>query len=389
MTRLHAISIGFFLMSAGCGSQPYPATLAYPPRADAIVARLPDNPPDGPPAAGKLDEFIDQINQRGGKTYDPNSLWGSQKAKLQLALGDIFGSPAAPTVVADGESQAFVEQLQLQPAHLAKGSRLYKKHCLQCHGLTGDGRGPTGQWVYPFPRDFRQGIYKYVSSAGSAARKPTRADLHRVINVGIDRTSMPAFALLSEIEREQIVSYIIHLGLRGEVEYRTMLGIVSGSDDFADDFPLEVRSRLKIALRQWVQADAETITSATMPTPEDPEARMTEAHFESVRRGQRLFAHQATGCVACHVDYGRQSRYLYDAWGGSVRPADLTEGAFRGGKTPLDLYHRIRGGIGASGMPATATLTESQVWDLVHFVQALPYQRMLPPDVREQVYPER
>src|SRR5262249_7593598 len=181
----------------------------------------------------------------------------------------------------------------------------------------------------------------------------------------------------------------IHLSLRGEVEYRVMLSLLSDADDADDDMRVAVSRRLKTSLRQWTDADAETITPATVPTPENPDDRMSPSHLESVRRGQALFASEANGCINCHADYGRQARYLYDAWGGSVRVADLTEGVFRGGKTPLDLFWRIRGGIGPSGMPAVTSLSEAQVWDLVHFVQATPNPKMLPPDVCRQGYPPR
>lgn len=364
--------------------------LTYPLRSDLLVARLPDLPPDGPPPAGKLDEFIAAINQRGGRTYDSGNLSAEQRASLQQILDATFGSPAEPAVrVTDDSEIALVQQLQLNQADLAAGSKLFRAYCLQCHGLTGDGRGPTGQWVYPLPRDFRQGIFKYVSSAGSAARKPAHADLLRMVKNGIERTSMPAFALLSDEQCEQIIAYSIHLSLRGEVEYRVMLGILSDSDDREDDLALEVRARLKTALKQWVEADRDVISPVTMPTPEKPEERLAPEHLESVRRGHRLFVDQANGCSSCHVDYGRQGKYLYDGWGGSLRPADLTEGVYRGGKRPLELFQRIRGGIGASGMPAATSLTEEQVWDLVHFIQALPQRKLLPPDVREKVYPER
>ena len=377
-------------MQAGCGSEPYPAGLAYPSRTDLVVYQLPGNLPDGPPAAGKLDEFLAKINERGGKTFNPADLTAELKAKLQHSLEERFGAPAQPLVQGDDECRALAESLQLQPARLTAGSALYKKHCLQCHGLTGDGRGPTGRWVYPLPRDFRQGIFKYVSSGGSAARKPSRADLHRVLLVGIERTSMPAYSLLSDEERDLMIAYTIHLSLRGEVEFRLLLGLLSpGGDvgDTEDDIAAEAGAFLKAALRQWVQADGDAITPRTMPTPESPDGRVSEAHLESVRRGSQLFASPAVGCMSCHVDFGRQARYLFDSWGSAVRPTDLTEGAYHGGKRPLDLYHRIRGGIGASGMPAATSLTDDQVWDLVHFTLALPTPSMLPPDVREQVYP--
>ena len=389
MTTIKYLSVPFsILLSAGCGSQPYPVHLAYPLRSDPIVDKLPATPPEGPPAAGKLDEFVAQIEERGGKVYHPANIPSERRAQLQRSLDEIFGSPAAPTIRCDDNAgNDFVGQLQLPPEKLAVGSKLYKMHCLQCHGLTGDGRGPTGQWVYPFPRDFRQGIFKYVSSAGSAARKPTRADLHRNVTNGVERTSMPSFSLLSEQEREQIVAYTIHLSIRGEVEYRVMRAILADGDDREDDMALEVRSRLRGVLAQWVEADRSEIAPSKRPTPDTPEERLSPTHQESVRRGFQLFRDQGLGCMSCHEDYGRRAKYLYDSWGGSVRPADLTEGAYRGGKTPLDLFHRIRGGIGAAGMPAATSLSEEEVWDLVHFVQALPYQRLLPEDIRGLVYP--
>ncbi|GAC1353177.1 MAG: hypothetical protein NVSMB1_23890 [Polyangiales bacterium] len=134
---------------------------------------------------------------------------------------------------------------------------------------------------------------------------------------------------------------------------------------------------------------APTEVSLTPPTPDDDEGKLAAEHLASVRRGFELFSNQSTGCIGCHLDYGRQARYLYDAWGGAVRPTDLTEGAFRGGKAPIDLFRCIRGGIGPSGMPAATSLTEPSVWDLVHFVQALPFSRMLPAEVRLRIYPPR
>ena len=51
---------------------------------------------------------------------------------------------------------------------------------------------------------------------------------------------------------------------------------------------------------------------------------------------------------------------------------------------------RIRCGIDPSNMPAnkpdTGMKDDKDVWDVVNFVQALPYPQMLPSDVREKVY---
>jgi hypothetical protein len=37
-------------------------------------------------------------------------------------------------------------------------------------------------------------------------------------------------------------------------------------------------------------------------------------------------------------------------------------------------------------MPAAADLKDEQVWDLVNFVQALPYPKMLPEEIRDKIY---
>ena len=37
---------------------------------------------------------------------------------------------------------------------------LYLEHCVQCHGISGDGRGPTAAFLNPYPRDFRLGKFQ-------------------------------------------------------------------------------------------------------------------------------------------------------------------------------------------------------------------------------------
>ena len=146
------------ILLGGCGTQPYPPHLAYPLRTDWLVEKLPTTFPDGPPFAGKLDEFVAGINDRGGKAYNPANLTSDQQVTLKKVLDEMFGSPASPAVQCDPSVQELADELLQRPDHLAEGSKLYKRFCLQCHGLTGDGRGPTGQWVYPFPRDFGRGF---------------------------------------------------------------------------------------------------------------------------------------------------------------------------------------------------------------------------------------
>ena len=93
---------------------------------------------------------------------------------------------------------------------------LYRKHCVHCHGITGDGRGPTAQFLNPYPRDYRPGVYKFKSTYNPA--KPTDKDLHTILVNGIPGTAMPSFSLLPGSEVESLVEYVKYLSYRGEME---------------------------------------------------------------------------------------------------------------------------------------------------------------------------
>jgi len=107
------------------------------------------NPPDAPPAAGKLDEFIAASTRRGGKTYDPNALSAEQKTKLTQALIDTFGSPAAPLVRTDDDRM--IEHLRLQTRPSRRRQQALPEALPACHGLTGDGRGSDGAMGLSLP----------------------------------------------------------------------------------------------------------------------------------------------------------------------------------------------------------------------------------------------
>ena len=78
--------------------------------------------------------------------------------------------------------------------------------------------------------------------------------------------------------------------------------------------------------------------------------------------------------------------WRYDKWGTLVRPANLTLGVYRGGRRPIDFFWRIKHGIDPSGMASTGLTDDKDIWDVVNFVQAMPYPQMLPEDVRYKVY---
>jgi mono/diheme cytochrome c family protein len=367
---------------AGCHHDPeaYPAAFAYPARQDWLVVQLPTNVPSEPEPNGELDEGIRRINARGGRVLDPAGVPAPLRDELNNYLAQTFGTPAEPSITGDDETTALAAGLGLTPDHLAAGSRLFRSRCQECHGPTGDGRGPTAAWLTPHPRDFRQGAFKFTSSG----KKPTRADLFRTLTNGLPGTPMPQWHMRTEEERHRLIDYVMFLSLRGRTEFevlRTLL--VHGEDGLEGDVPTEAARVLKAELKAWAGAEREVV-AAVAPEYADgsPEA------VNSVRRGHALFLDaKGAACASCHTSYGREAKLQYDVWGTLVKPADLTSPRRKGGDAPADLFRRARCGIPPSNMPAPSGLTDAQAWDVAEFLRALPYPDRLPPDVKGRVYP--
>src|SRR5262249_31478351 len=148
---------------------------------------------------------------------DPTDVSDRDRAAMLEVLDYQFGTPAEPRVY--GIDKATRDALKLNAKFLDKGSQLYRIHCLHCHGLTGNGRGPTARWVNPHPRDFRQGLFKFSSSGQD---KPRRDDLLHTLHHGVEGTAMQSYNLMPERDLEGLASYVIHLSIRGEAEFRTL-----------------------------------------------------------------------------------------------------------------------------------------------------------------------
>lgn len=116
---------------------------------------------------------------------------------------------------------------------------LYRQHCVHCHGVNGDGAGPTARFLKPYPRDFRDGKYKFISTTF----KPTPDDLKKTLIEGIPGTSMPSFALLPPSEVDALVEYVKYLSWRGETE-KTLIGLAQEDAVEIDSFKEEFQSVL-------------------------------------------------------------------------------------------------------------------------------------------------
>lgn len=391
----------FTLLGCGEVDPPYSSLVKYALRTDPLVLtdKLGDERYD-PDRPGQLplSSIKDLINSlhplyvkkdswaKEGLLRDPKAASDSDRQMVEDYLEQIFGTPANPTIgfITDEMRDA----LKLDVRSLERGSIIYRVQCLHCHGVNGDGRGPTARWINPHPRDYRQGLFKFQSvDQTDAPRPPRRADLHRVIKYGIEGTAMPSFALLPDADIDLLVSYVIHLSIRGKVEYETFkswfeldesTGKLLPNSDPDRSLQAFLPKMTQIVANDWVESQSREIKIAPYPYKEDDKQAMRA----SVERGHKLFLGigeegKAANCVSCHPDYGRQAKFRFDSWGTLVRPNNLTQGLYRGGRRTIDLYYRIHSGINGSGMASFGKqLKTDSLWDLVNFVQTLPYPAM-------------
>ena len=441
---------GLTFILSGCEtSDRYSAAIKYGLRRDPLVKTSqagdlgddviePDRPGTLPILAGK-DVLLpnNPLNVKGESLFtkdilrDPALLPDADRQALEKSLTELFGTPAEPKV---GEaSDEAVKTLKLEPATLKEGSRLYRIHCLHCHGVPGDGRGPTARWINPHPRDFRSGLFKFMSvnqtKTGKVDRPPRREDLLRTVRHGIEGTAMPAFLLLDEQQLNDMVSYVIHLSMRGSTEFET----ITQEFDFTYEngkFSVKlkdvnptvdeaVKFRAKRRAEDWLGSQSER---ALIPTPSYNE-RFNKKDEQNAEGGEwqiwkgkddaekwrirgalahLLFNEKAANridpkdlenakkvlalrdevpkdvqCAQCHEDYGRRAKFKFDQWATLVRPNNFTAGVFRGGRRPVDVYHRVHSGISGSNMNRFGdSLSSNSIWDMVEFVQALSYPAM-------------
>ena len=282
----------------------------------------------------------------------------------------------------DDERQAKIRELfEGYYPSFRDSAELYRQQCLHCHGVEGGADGPTAAFLEPRPRDYRKGVFKFTAVKDKA--RPRRADLYRVLDIGVYGTAMPSFRRFSIAEREGLVDYVRLLAMRGEVES----SLVSTYKDEDQITSASVLQAYKDVWDKWQEAQGKVVAfdgDIPAPTP------------ELIARGKELFHDAKKGnCASCHGDLGlgdgpsawkvdettgKRVPAYKDDWGHDITPRNLTQGLFRGGRRPIDIYRRIYAGINGGPMPAIGESKDAQgnpllsatdMWALVHYVRSL------------------
>lgn len=366
-----------------------------------------------------------------GESYPPEQL-----EDIGTLLTAMFGTPDEPRfpleysddfidLIPEDEPLVTQERLELAAGPVfsgedGKGRGLYREHCVHCHGISGDGAGPTAAFLNPYPRDFRLGVFKFKSTEG--AEKPTREDLRRTLTQGIPGTSMSSFHLLDEEEMEALIDYVIYLSVRGQAE-RALLrdipeffdptdDILNPQNEDQDEYIDNLYSGVEIAtagiLDAWVRAQDKVTEFDARPESLD---YANSERPEMVARGRELFMSASSGnCFSCHgytalgdgvvdnlddwtkdwvegakvdIDDEESLNEFIELGALTPRPSiprNLRQGVYRGGSRPTDLFLRIKNGIAGSPMPAAAAnMTDEDIWCIVEYVRSLPYEDLSEP----------
>ena len=377
----------------------------------AFTAGCTDNSDGGPPFLANL------VNARFQEGETGEDITDEHRQEIANILMATFGTPDDPDTPFDVASKSFltragfnVDQLKLAAGAVSSSQDgqvrgLYRKHCVHCHGISGDGRGPTAAFLNPYPRDYRHGRFKFKSTFG--ATKPTRDDLKRILMQGVPGSSMPSFRLLPDNDLEALIEYVKYLSVRGEAEIRLIeayaaegdFGGMESLDElvelFAGGLPLEIdegeaeepeyENTVASLMYGWFSAKDEVIQNAEIPDFANSEHEDYDRE-KTITLGRDLFYGKAANCFSCHGDSaqgdGQASDFNYRfewrkkltgapqeeidesvvdfrhdgaLYPRNARPRNLRQGIFRGGRRPIDIYYRIYSGINGTPMPGLAS----------------------------------
>jgi mono/diheme cytochrome c family protein len=337
-----------------------------------------------------------------------NNVSPQQQQQIADILTAMFGTPDEPFVLP--QTGLDIEKIRLASGPVNRdapsGARgLFREHCMHCHGITGDGAGPTAAFLNPYPRDYRRGLFKFKSTR--AKDEPATEDLLRTVTEGLQGTAMPAFKLYSPQDREALVEYVKYLSMRGQMELALDKYVpenLKETDPLPND-PEFLQRQLSTIVDSW----KEPVHVSVGDRPDemkfekiaDPVARkmasdrsiaIGRATFLSEKPGELHYGSEtikimAGGCVKCHgkTQLGDGQTDGYDDWTQEtwnkekwrskknypaspasalislgalperhIIPRNLRLGVYHGGRRPLDIYYRIHEGIQGTPMPANA-----------------------------------
>jgi mono/diheme cytochrome c family protein len=208
------------------------------------------------------------------------------------------------------------------------GQPAYKRFCIGCHGVLGDGLGENAQWIDPKPRNFTIAIFRCRSTPTGTL--PTDTDLYDTIGRGMLNSNMPHWLPLTDQDRVNLVAYVKHFSPR------------------------------------WVTEKPGT----PIVIPAEPEVTA-----DRIRQGRVLF--QRLECWKCHGVTGRgngpSAPTLVDDDNHPILPFNFHDSQrFKCGSSDAAMYKDFMTGLDGSPMPSFSdNVKPDEAWDLVMYLRTL------------------
>jgi cytochrome c oxidase cbb3-type subunit I/II len=226
--------------------------------------------------------------------------------------------------------------------HAAAAKGTYRRYCVGCHGVLGDGEGENAQWIDPKPRNFTLGIFKCRST--TTGTLPLDSDLYDTLGRGLDSSNMPSWNPLSSQERADLVAYVKHFSARWVTE--------------KPGAPIEVPSR-------------------------------PEVTADRIKAGQAVY--QKVECWKCHGPSGQgngpSAATLTDDQSRPIQPYNFHENnRFKCGSGDEDLYKIFMTGLDGTPMPSWSdNIKPDEAWDLVFYLRSLQPMKSKEKEIARQI----
>ncbi len=300
------------------------------------------------------------------------------------------------------------DKIQSQRAKMT-GEEIYQFRCAVCHGEKGAGDGPAANFLYPRPRDFTLGMFKYKSSPGELP--PRDEDLFDTIKYGLNGTGMPGWkSMLNDEQIKSLIPVIKNL----DISYTWVVEDDEDSDDdeeYEDDEDTDEDSDDDADYEEDDDEDANEDSDDDADYEEDdedeeedtgpktfihiidiePTNRQKAYSEDSIAKGKIAFEKT---CKQCHGWTGRgnitSGKRLTDDWGYRLWPRNLTQPwTWRASNVPgndeksrsqtiRNIYIRLSIGIFGTPMPAHRSTSEDpdpvsleNRWHIANYVYSL------------------
>lgn len=283
-------------------------------------------------------------------------------------------------------------ELTVTAPDLEKGRHSYVHYCYACHGMDGDGQGPSSHGLRPPPRDFRAASFKF--GAVRSGELPNDDDLLRIVKGGLHGTAMLAW----DVPDDQLwrILQFVKTFPQAPCDPKAQGEAVCKKQEA--EFPNGKPSKWLDTFASGKKKGQLKATGRPIPITDDPWAGKAA---EAIARGADLY-HAKAQCANCHSAYltkkeyyeaslridadnpttsFRDGMYLSIVLAGkdnpykfNLMPPDFTLNPLRSireGEELGDLYRLISAGVGGV-MPAWIDgLKQDEIWALAHYVKAL------------------